>query len=73
MKATQVLTEEYVYKSSSTSLTERLQFLEEFRLLLPVSVFEEHYQNRLKEWHETEPSAETVYSSQTHSKISTSN
>lgn len=54
MKATQILTEEYIRKSASTNLMERLDFLEEFRLLLPASVFEQHYQNRLKAWQKAE-------------------
>ena len=50
MKVTQLLSKDYIKKSEQLNLMERLEFLEEFRLLLPLSVFEEHYANRLKEW-----------------------
>ncbi|GEM_PF-3423797 len=53
MKVAQLLSEEYIRRSQQLSVMERLEFLEEFRLLLPLSVFEEHYQNRLKEWHDS--------------------
>lgn len=53
MKVTQLLSEEYVQRSAKLSLMERLEFLEEFRLLLPLSVFEEQNASRLKAWHDS--------------------
>lgn len=50
MKALQILSREYVHKSLQASLAERLEFLEEFRRLLPLSVYEDHYANRRMEW-----------------------
>lgn len=51
MRATQVLSAEYAEKSLQLTVMERLEFLEEYRLLIPISVFEQHYQKRLDEWH----------------------
>lgn len=59
MKGIQLLSEEYVRKSEKLSLTERLEFLEEFRLLLPLSVFENDRRERLKAWHDSEPAIRT--------------
>ena len=53
MKAVQLLSVEYVHRSEKLSLTERLEFLEEFRLLLPLSVFEENIRDRLKTWNDS--------------------
>jgi len=50
MRSVQLLSEEYVARSAALSVTERLEFLEEFRLLLPLSVFEEERERRLAEW-----------------------
>ncbi|WP_167483032.1 hypothetical protein [Leptospira noumeaensis] len=50
MEAFQELTDEYIQKSKSLSVTERLEFLEEYRLLLPESVFTEKQNLYLKEW-----------------------
>lgn len=62
MKVTQLLSEEYIRRSEQLSLMERLEFLEEFRLLLPLSVFEEHYRNRLKDWYQSEmPETENLF------------
>ncbi len=51
MKTVQILSEEYVQRSAQLSTMERLEFLEEFRLLLPLSVFEEDHTNRLEAWY----------------------
>lgn len=54
MKAIQLLSVEYVRRSENLSLAERLEFLEEFRLLLPLSVFEENRRDRLKTWNDSD-------------------
>lgn len=41
MQAIQILTAEYVQRSAALTPSERLEILEEFRLLLPLSIFEE--------------------------------
>ncbi|MFO1480943.1 MAG: hypothetical protein U1F40_12145 [Turneriella sp.] len=51
MKVTQELSEEYIRRSQQLTVMERLEFLQEYRLLLPLSVFEEHYAARLKAWY----------------------
>lgn len=51
MRVTQLLSPEYIKKSAELTITERLEFLEEYRLLLPLSVFEEHHRRRLEEWY----------------------
>ncbi|MFO1471003.1 MAG: hypothetical protein U1F27_08215 [Turneriella sp.] len=50
MKATQLLSAEYVEKSAKLSIGEILDFLEEYRLLVPVTVFEEKKQACLSAW-----------------------
>ena len=49
MKAVQILSDEYIQKSAKLSIQERIDFLEEFILLLPESVFEEQKKKRLEE------------------------
>ena len=51
MKVTQELSEEYIRRSQQLTIMERLEFLEEYRQLLPLSVFEEDRQARLKVWY----------------------
>lgn len=50
MRATQLYSAEYVEKSARLSVSERLEFLEEYRQLLPLSVFEEAMQARQAAW-----------------------
>jgi hypothetical protein len=50
MKVTQNLSEEYVEKSRLLSVTDALEFLEEYRLILPLSVFEEKNRATLEAW-----------------------
>lgn len=46
----QKLTDEYIEKSRLLRVTDRLEFLEEYRLLLPESVFLEKQKQYLKNW-----------------------
>ncbi len=46
----QKLSDEYIEKSKLLSITDRLEFLEEYRLLLPDSVFLEKQKQYLKDW-----------------------
>lgn len=50
METFQELTDDYIQKSKNLTVTERLEFLEEYRLLLPESVFAEKQNQYLKEW-----------------------
>ncbi len=54
MKVTQKLSEEYIRRSQQLTIMERLEFLEEYRQLLPLSVFEEDRKARLKAWYGSE-------------------
>ncbi len=53
MKGTQLLSVEYVRRSEKLSTTEVLEFLEEFRLLVPLTVFEEKHRACLAAWQST--------------------
>jgi hypothetical protein len=46
----QHLTDEYIQKSKRLTISERLEFLEEYRLLLPETVFIEKYKQYMKDW-----------------------
>jgi hypothetical protein len=50
MKSVQLLTEEYVRRSAQLTVQERLEFFEEFRQLVPLSVFEEKRRAVLETW-----------------------
>ena len=50
MRATQLYSDEYIEKSAKLSVSERLEFLEEYRQLLPLSVFEEALHARRVAW-----------------------
>jgi len=54
MRSVQLLSEEYIARSAALTVTERLEFLEEFRLLLPLSVFEDERRQRLEAWRASE-------------------
>jgi len=51
MKVVQELSAEYIRRSQQLTIMERLEFLEEYRQLLPLSVFEEDRRARLKAWY----------------------
>ncbi|TGN09371.1 hypothetical protein EHS11_12545 [Leptospira ilyithenensis] len=53
MQIFQTLTNEYIHKSNQLSISERLEFLEEYRLLLPESFFIEYKQKCLEKWSQT--------------------
>ncbi|MCZ8158195.1 MAG: hypothetical protein O9264_18900 [Leptospira sp.] len=53
MEAIQYLSNEYIEKSLLLSVTERLEFLEEYRLLLPESLFEERRNRYIENWNAT--------------------
>ena len=53
MKGTQILSAEYVRRSAKLSTNEVIEFLEEFRLLVPISVFEEKNKNCIAAWQST--------------------
>lgn len=46
----QMLTDEYIEKNRLLRLTDRLEFLEEYRLLLHEAVFLEKQKQYLKNW-----------------------
>lgn len=50
MESYQILTDEYIRKSRQLSVSERLEFLEEYRLLLSESVFVEKQKQYLLNW-----------------------
>lgn len=59
MKATQLFSAEYLQKSAKLSTTEVIEFLEEFRLLVPVAVFEEKQRACVSAWQITLHSQKT--------------
>jgi len=54
MKSLQLISDEYLEKCKKLTTREILDFLEEFRQLLPESVYIEQTQARLAEWHKSE-------------------
>ncbi len=59
MKALQIISDEYLEKCKRLSTEEILEFLEEFRQLLPESVYREQTERRLAEWHRGKRESET--------------
>jgi hypothetical protein len=57
LKALQLISDEYLEKSRKLSTAEILDFLEEFRQLLPESVYLEQTQQRQDEWRRNEGKA----------------
>ncbi len=53
LKVTQDLSSEYVERSRQLTVNDALEFLEEFRLLVPLSVFEDKNRAALAAWHKT--------------------
>lgn len=49
-KPLQILSEEYIDRCIKLTLMERLQILEEYRLLLPMSVWEEYRREKSGYW-----------------------
>jgi hypothetical protein len=50
METFQRLTDDYIQKSKGLTISERLEFLEEYRLLLSENIFTEKQNQYLKDW-----------------------
>lgn len=53
MKSLQLISDEYLERCKKLTTPEILDFLEEFRQLLPESVYREQTRERLDQWHQS--------------------